>query len=147
MDDDFRLKAAEELSKEIGKRLNQHYSANDKEAVEKFIERKREESDRESKRLETETKSEIDELKSTITRAGRNIKVEVTDSLEKLNFKNCLCCNQPTLRTEIHDICIGCHWQDDPAAWNDIDDNNNANGISLREARINYESHGNCDGL
>lgn len=109
--------------------------------------KKRKESEQESKRLEAETKSAINELKSTITRAGRNIRVDVRNSIEKLNFKNCLCCNQPTLRTEIHDICEKCHWQDDPAAWNDIDDCNNANGISLRDARINYEPYGNCDGL
>ncbi|MBK5458917.1 CPCC family cysteine-rich protein [Peribacillus sp. TH27] len=41
------------------------------------------------------------------------------------------------MRTEIHDICEKCHWQDDPAAWDDIDDDNNANGIILREAHVN----------
>jgi hypothetical protein len=64
-----------------------------------------------------------------------------------LNFKNCLCCGSPTLKSEIHDICSKCDWQDDPAAWNNIDDDNNANGIPLRKARINYELTGNCDGI
>jgi hypothetical protein len=66
---------------------------------------------------------------------------------EGVNFKNCVCCGQPTLSSEIHDICSNCWWQDDPAAWNNIDDENNANGISLREARLNYEKYGDCDGI
>lgn len=88
-----------------------------------------------------------DDLPVRIERAGRNIKVQVTDDCEEtLNFKNCLCCGHPTLKTEIHDICDDCWWQDDPVCWNDIDDDENANGISLRQARINYEKYGNCDG-
>jgi len=75
--EDFRLKAAEEMSKEIRHRFaRQMHSIDDKEAVEKFIQRKREDSDHESKRLEAETKKAIDDLKSLIPRAGRNIKVD-----------------------------------------------------------------------
>lgn len=127
---------------------NNMFSLNDKEIVKEFIERKREESDKEAKKLEAETKEAINDLKQMVSRAGRNIKVEVTDEYTpSFNFKNCLCCNQPALRSEIHDICDNCNWQDDPVSWNDIDYENNANGISLRQARINFERTGNCDGI
>lgn len=106
-----------------------------------------EDEQQQSAKRGNEIQGNINHLKSKQgARSGRNNQVNVTEDFhEKLNFKNCLCCGQPTLRTEIHDICDKCWWQDDPACWNDVDDDNNANGISLKDARINYEKYGTCD--
>lgn len=124
------------------------YTLKDKDKIKELIKRKKEDNDSELHKLETETKEAINELKHTIARAGRNIKIEVTDEYTPtLKFKNCLCCNQQTLTSEIHDICSNCEWQDDPTAWNDIDFVTHTNGISLRQARLNYEKTGNCDGI
>lgn len=47
----------------------------------------------------------------------------------------CRSCGYTTLESEIHDIFPICWWQDDPACWNDLDENWGANdGMSLREA-------------
>lgn len=50
-----------------------------------------------------------------------------------------------TLKSEIHDICPICFWQDDPNCWNNPDLASGANGISLREAQQNFNKFGACE--
>jgi hypothetical protein len=108
--------------------------------------------------IEDFTIEDSDEEKAVVRVFEIQTEIDVKSLLERKNglnvmvpggvkFKNCLCCGQSTLTSEIHDICSNCEWQDDPNTWNDIDDDNNANGVSLRQARINYERYGECDGI
>jgi hypothetical protein len=104
--------------------------------------------------IEDFTIADSDEEKEKIRVFGIQKKIDVKSLLERKNglnvmvpggvkFKKCLCCCQPTLTSEIHDICSNCKWQDDPNTWLDMDDDNNANGISLKQARIILRNMGN----
>lgn len=57
------------------------YTLKDKEKIKELIQRKREEEEQDTKKLENETKELLNNLKNTTDRAGRNIKLIVTDNL------------------------------------------------------------------
>lgn len=93
MSEDFKIKAALEMKKDLEERLNLEstkdteqvstgpYTLKDKERIKELVQRNRENEDLEIKKLEEETKELFSELKNTLNRAGRNIKIEVTDDL------------------------------------------------------------------
>ncbi len=57
----------------------------------------------------------------------------------------CPCCDCKTLVYDeplYHEICPVCYWENDPIQNNDKDYSGGANGISLIEAKKNYETIG-----
>ncbi|WP_373413098.1 CPCC family cysteine-rich protein [Brevibacillus laterosporus] len=75
-------------------------------------------------------------------------KVEFTSNVRgKMEMKKtCPCCRYITLKSELHDICEICFWQDDPNFWERPDEVGGANGdLSLRQAQQNYLSYGACE--
>lgn len=59
----------------------------------------------------------------------------------------CPCCGYDTLAEEPghYDICPICFWEDDPNQRCNVDSENGANSISLRQAQANFEQFGACD--
>jgi hypothetical protein len=58
-------------------------------------------------------------------------------------MSECPCCANLTLdERDAYSICPVCFWEDDPGQAVDLDDENGANSVSLRQARANYKSFG-----
>lgn len=61
----------------------------------------------------------------------------------------CPCCGYATLSKKerlVYFICTICFWEDDPIQFNEPYYQGGANGVSLVEARMNYQKTGSCDG-
>ena len=56
----------------------------------------------------------------------------------------CQCCGNLTV-SEAYDICPVCYWEDDPSQAECPDCAGGANGISLIEAKRNYNLYGACE--
>ncbi|MDG5775663.1 CPCC family cysteine-rich protein [Haloarculaceae archaeon H-GB2-1] len=59
----------------------------------------------------------------------------------------CPCCGYRTLprgHPGSEEVCPICHWRDDPRQFGDTDLVSDANEVSLRQARENFEEHGAC---
>ena len=59
--------------------------------------------------------------------------------------ESCPCCNFNTFEKGArgsYEICPVCFWEDDPTQEADPDYDGGANGISLKQARLNYRSCG-----
>ena len=59
----------------------------------------------------------------------------------------CICCGYDTMFGEPghYEICPICFWEDDPIQRDNIDENDGANKVSLRQAQINFEVFGACE--
>lgn len=63
-------------------------------------------------------------------------------------METCPCCGYITVSEKrSYDICPICFWEDDIVQFNDPDYEGGANGVSLRQAQINYTKFGACEKL
>lgn len=59
----------------------------------------------------------------------------------------CPCCGHLTYNHKpsgIYEICEVCYWEDDPEAYADPTSSKNANGVSLEQAKANFNEYGAC---
>lgn len=59
----------------------------------------------------------------------------------------CPCCGYQTLpegKPGSYEVCPVCYWQDDPLQFGDLEHVSDANHVSLREARQNFQECGAC---
>lgn len=64
---------------------------------------------------------------------------------KKLKYK-CPCCGYYTLKElGVYDICPVCYWEDDPFQIEDPDLEEQANTVSLNQAKENYKKFGACE--
>ncbi len=75
-------------------------------------------------------------LEHRLERIGHPAAVEGTPEL----LKTCACCQYRSLREPSYEVCRVCFWEDDDTA--EVDLISVCNGLTLREARQNFERFG-----
>lgn len=75
-------------------------------------------------------------LEHRLSLVGHPASVEGTPEV----LKACACCRYRTLREPSYEVCCVCFWEDDGTI--DLDVLGDCNGLTLREARQNFELFG-----